>query len=79
MAEFFVELTKAMASISDVNHEPQISNFTYASDSISVASSTESATAITSTVKSNNFMLGFDCEIYSNADRDSIFSGMNTV
>jgi hypothetical protein len=77
-AEFFTEAVKAIASISDANHEPTISNFTYSMDSISLAS-TETATAITATVKSNNFILGFDCEVYSNADKDSIFSGMNTV
>jgi hypothetical protein len=77
-AEFFMEATKAIASISDANHEPTISNFTYSMDSISVAS-TETNALITSLVKSNNFILGFDCEVYSNADKDSIFSGMNTV
>jgi methionine synthase I (cobalamin-dependent) len=73
-----MEATKAIASISDSNHEPTISNFTYSQDSISVAS-TETNALITSLVKSNNFILGFDCEVYSNADKDSIFSGMNTV
>ncbi len=24
-------------------------------------------------------MLGFDCETYANADKDTIFAGMNTV
>jgi hypothetical protein len=76
--EFFIELVKAFASISDVNHEPQISSYTFSNDSISIPSD-ETAAAIGPNTKSNNFMLGFDCEVYANADKDSIFAGMNTV
>jgi hypothetical protein len=78
MPEFFVELVKAIGSIGDVNHEPSINMLTYAAYDVSIANG-ESATAINGTTFSHNFMLGFDCEIYANADRDSIFSGMNTV
>jgi hypothetical protein len=78
MPDFFMELVKAIGSISDANHEPTISNFRYSTDSISVASG-ETTQLVDNTVKCNQFMLGFDCEIYANADRDSIFSGMNTV
>jgi hypothetical protein len=78
MSEFFMELTKSIGSISDVNHEPTISHFTYSLDSISIANG-ETNAAIDNTTKSCNFMLGFDCELYANADKDSIFSGMNTV
>ena len=78
MSEFFMELTKSIGSISDVNHEPTISNFTYATDSISITNG-ETNAASNATTKSCNFMLGFDCELYANADKDSIFSGMNTV
>jgi hypothetical protein len=77
-AEFFVELIKAIGSIGDVNHEPTINMLTYAAYDESIANG-ETATAINETTFSHNFMLGFDCEIYANADRDSIFSGMNTV
>jgi hypothetical protein len=66
--------TLLYGSISYANHEQQVSPFTYSIDSVSVASD-ETAITIGANTKSNNFILGFDCEVHANADID----GMNTV
>lgn len=78
MAEHYAELLKAIGSLSDVNHEPTINMYNYATESIPVANG-ELAGAMASTTKSNCFALGFDLETYASADKDKIFAGMNTL
>lgn len=78
MAEHYAELLKAIGSLSDVNHEPTINIYNYATESIPVANG-EVAGAMASTTKSNCFALGFDLETYASADKDKIFAGMNTL
>ena len=78
MAEHFVELIKAIGSISDVNHEPSINIYNYSTDLIPVAN-TEGAGAVGTSTRSGCFALGFDLETYANADKDRIFAGMNTL
>ena len=78
MSEHFSELLKAIGSLSDVNHEPTINWNTYATNSISVADG-ETAVLMNQLTKSDCFALGFDLETYAAADKDRIFSGMNTL
>lgn len=77
-AEFFAELLKAMGSVSDIDLAPACSFQTYTNDDISVAND-ETEIKVGAETKCANFMLGFDCETYSGADKSQIFSGMNTI
>ena len=74
--EFFVEALKAVASVSDVNHEPNICLSNY-NNAVPVADA-ETAALITTTASSPSFVVGMDLETYSNADKDSIYSGYNS-
>jgi hypothetical protein len=76
MVEHYSELLKAIGSLSDVNHEPSINWYNY--DAISPVANAEVATNASSTSRSMCFALGFDLETYASADKDRIFSGMNT-
>jgi len=76
-AEHFSELIKAIGSLSDVNHEPTINMNNYSFDT--PLNNNESNSQIGSRTKSDCFALGFDCEAYSGASKDSIFAGMNTL
>ncbi len=78
MPEHYVELIKAIGSLSDVNHEPPINWYNFASESIPLANA-ETGGTMGSSSKSNCFALGFDLETYANADKDKIFAGMNTL
>ena len=70
--ECFAELLKAAGSFSDINHQPSIEKFTY------TAASPVANTALGNT-NSNSFVIGLDMETYSNANKDSIFSGFNSL
>lgn len=76
-AEFLNELLKAVATVSDLYHTPSVNDDTYGYNQVSVAN-TESNAAAHFTAHTDNFMLGFDFDIYANADKDKIFSGLNT-
>ena len=76
--EHYAELLKSVGSLSDVNHEPSINWYNYVSEAAPVAV-TETAAAMNATSHSNCFALGFDLETYSGADKDKIFTGMNTL
>jgi hypothetical protein len=78
MAEHYVELIKAIGSLSDVNHEPPINVYNYSTDVVPTAN-LETGGTMGVTSKSNCFALGFDLETYANADKDRIFAGMNTL
>jgi hypothetical protein len=77
-AEHFSALLKAIGSLSDVNHEPTLNWYTYATNAIATANAETSQTMNQGT-KSDCFALGFDLETSANADKERIFSGMNTL
>lgn len=70
--ECFAELLKAAGSFSDINHQPSIEKFTYTA-AVPVANSALGNS------NSNSFIIGLDMETYSNANKDSIFSGFNSL
>ena len=78
MVEHFAELIKAIGSMSDVNHEPSINWYSYATNAQLVAN-TETSQLLNQTTKSDCFALGFDLETYGGADKEKLFSGMNTL
>ena len=78
MVEHYCELIKAIGSLADANHEPSINWFNYTTPAAPIANG-EPAANITGTAISNCFALGFDCESYSNSNKDKIFAGMNTL
>lgn len=73
--EMFMEVQKAIASISDVAYQPSIEKSSY-QQNIAV-SSVDSATSVSST-NSGSFYCGIDLENYSAASKDTIFSGYNS-
>jgi hypothetical protein len=88
--EMFIEVCKAIASISDLNHHPSIEYVSYSQDN-SVANATDSGkvsgdvsiatgTAFmgTSSVNSGSFYVGLDLENYANSDKSQIFAGWNS-
>jgi len=76
MVEHYSELLKAIGSLSDINHEPSINWYNY--NAITPVANAETASAGDVTTRSMCFALGFDVETYANADKDRIFSGMDT-
>ena len=78
MAEHFAELLKAIGSLSDVNHEPTLNWYSYATNAVAIAD-TETSVLMNQGTKSDCFALGFDLETYAAADKDRIFAGMNTL
>jgi len=62
--------------LSDINHEPSINWYNF--NAIAPVANAETATAGAITARSMCFALGFDLETYANADKDRIFSGMDT-
>lgn len=74
--EFFVECVKAIGSVADINHEPNINMRDY--DAVVPVANAETAKIIAASSSSPSFMIGIDLETYSNADKDSIYSGYNT-
>ena len=74
--EFFLEAVKAIGSVSDINHEPNISLGDYHVDN--PIANTETELVISNTATCGSFIVGMDLETYSNSDKDAIFSGYNT-
>lgn len=71
--EQFLEVSKAIGSISDLNHHPSIEKTSY-----SLNSNTVLTLANNAVVNSGSFYIGLDLESYTNADKSSIFSGYNS-
>lgn len=71
--EQFMEVIKAIGSISDLNHHPSIEKTSY-----SLNSNTVLTLANNSAVNSGSFYIGLDLESYTNANKDSIFAGYNS-
>ena len=77
IAEYFSEVCKCVASLSDLTHCPNMNMYSYNSP-VSLAD-TETYNQVAGTTSlSSNFMIGVDMETYANADKESIFSGYNT-
>lgn len=74
--EFFCELLKAIGSVSDLNHEPNIDIGDY--DVATPVANAETAAYVAISSGSESFIVGMDLETYSNADKDAIYSGYNT-
>ena len=77
MPEFFVEACKAIGSVSDINHSPNMNLFSY--DVTTNVANTETTAINSQTAVSSNFLIGCDMEVYANADKESIFSGYNSL
>jgi hypothetical protein len=77
MSEFFIEACKAIGSVSDINHCPSLNMYSY--NKTINAANTETATIMSQTSISNTFIIGCDLEVYSNAEKESIFSGYNST
>ena len=77
VSEFFVEACKAIGSVSDINHCPTMSMYSYnvKADTANI----ETHLLYSNTSMSKNFIIGADLEVYANADKDSIFSGYNSL
>ena len=73
--EFLSELMRAFGSVSDVNHETNISFEAYNKN---VSAAITSAVAPATEVYVGSFYVGIDLESYSNTSNDTIYSGMNT-
>lgn len=90
--EMFEELTKAVASLADLNHQPSIEKFSYqlpnsvaynttAVQGIGASSTfvvTVDGAASVSNCNAGSFYAGIDLENYSSASKNSIFSGYNS-
>jgi hypothetical protein len=72
-AEFFSELLKATASMSDLNHHPAIDNYSYTLQD----STANGHTSLI--VNSGSFYIGMDLESYANSPKDAIFQGWNST
>ena len=77
ISEFFVEACKAIGSVSDINHCPTMSMFSYSASANTA--NTETFAVQSKTSCSNNFLIGCDLEVYANAEKDAIFSGYNSL
>ena len=75
--EMFSELIRAFGSISDLNHEPNISSAVYADVQVPLTNN-ESATTPTVRTHQNAFYTGLDLESYSNSGMGNVYQGMNT-
>ena len=73
--EFLSELMRAFGSVSDVNHETNISFEAYNKN---VSAAITSATLPATEIYVGSFYVGIDLESYSNTSNDTIYSGMNT-
>jgi hypothetical protein len=76
VAEFFVEVLKAIGSPSDLNQCCWVDRDSYAQAAPVVNADTDVLATISSLEP--QFMIGLDCESYSGASSDAIYQGLNT-
>jgi hypothetical protein len=76
-SEMFSELIRAFGSISDLNHEPNISRAVYSDVQAPVAND-EGVAYPTVKTHQNAFYTGLDLESYSNSGMGNVYQGMNT-
>lgn len=69
--EFAVEAMKCFASIADLNHQPSITNTAFVQN-VPVANGAGGL------ADSGAFLIGLDCEVYAGADKNEVYSGLNT-
>jgi hypothetical protein len=74
--QFFAELIRGIGSISDLNHQPNISMKTYDVDD--AIANTETDVSTDRTAQSSAFYLGLDLESYSSAGMNEVFQGYNS-
>ena len=72
--EFYSEAVKCFGSLADLSLQPSIDLISYALDVPNTIASAGDA----SLLDSGSFVVGIDMEVYSNADKSSIFAGTNT-
>ena len=77
ITEFFIEASKAIGSVSDLNHCPNINMYSY--DTTTNVANAETVAAVATSAISSNFLIGCDMEVYANAEKDGIFSGYNSL
>jgi hypothetical protein len=72
--EFYSEAVKCFGSLADLAFQPSVDLVSYALDVPNTIASSGDA----SLLDSGSFVIGMDMEVYSNADKSSIFAGTNT-
>jgi hypothetical protein len=73
--EFFAELMKAIASMSDLSHMPSIDKASYA---IVASNGQTPATIANGQTSSGSFYIGIDMESYPNASKQTCYAGWNS-
>lgn len=77
ISEFFIEACKAIGSVSDINHCPNLNMYSY---NVKVdTANTETDDFFSASSVSKSFILGVDLEVFANAEKDSIYSGYNSL
>jgi hypothetical protein len=72
--EFYSEAVKCFGSLADLAFQPSVDLISYQLDVPNTIASSSDA----SLLDSGSFVVGMDMEVYSNADKSSIFAGTNT-
>jgi hypothetical protein len=72
--EFYSEAVKCFGSLADLAFQPSVDLVSYSLDVPNTIASAGDA----SLLDSGSFVIGIDMEVYSNADKSSIFAGTNT-
>jgi hypothetical protein len=75
VAEYFTEACKCFGSIADMDYQPAVDIESYSVVNPGVTVDTFNLGQVTN---SGAFIVGIDLEAYQNADKTSIFAGMNT-
>ena len=82
MSDFFNEASKCFGSIADIDYQPAVDRDAYELGLVNGAYDPTYLPVTTFvqgvTRNSGSFLVGIDCEAYQNADKSSIFAGMNT-
>lgn len=74
-SEWFSEACKCFGSIADIDYQPAIDLDGYCNTNPAAIAAGYANGAISN---SGGFIVGLDCESYQNADKSTIFAGMNT-
>lgn len=75
--EHLMELIKTVDCISNLYHSPVLNEAVYSAEYY-VPANSETRYTLGSATKTCQYGIGLDCEIYSNADKESLFSGLNS-
>ena len=77
--EMFCELMKAINTIGNIDHTPAIDKNSYYNVLVAPTALINTTASQMNITQSGSFYIGLDCELYSGANKDSIFAGMNTL